>query len=107
MDLETLSKNDGHSKHRLENSLDQLLKDMLSHHHMFNYYGFELMQPVADKIKLGIFPVIIDLHKRVSALHTILKTIQPSMVFSNGCRTDTRNQRCYKRIPAGDNNNNR
>ena len=86
--IETLYKNDQHSKHRLENSLDQLFKDMFSHHHVFNYYGFELMRPVADKIKLGIFPDILNLHRRVSALHAILKTIRHSMVFSNGCRTD-------------------
>ena len=101
--IETLSKYDEHSSLCLENSLEQLLKDMLSDHQVFDYYGFELVQPITDKIRFGILPIILDLHKRVSALHTILKAIQPAMVFSNGCRTDdvVMGELCkYLNIPA-------
>ena len=70
------------------NSLDKLLKDILVDDQIFNYRGFPLSQPIINKIKIGISETILQLHKRVSTFHNILNAIQPSIVFSNGCRTD-------------------
>ena len=85
--IEALSQNDEHSRYRLNSSIDSLIENMLQSR-VFDYCGFELMQPIANKIKNGIAPVLFQLHQRVSTFQNILKTVRPSIVFSNGCRTD-------------------
>ena len=86
--IEALSDDDAQSRFRLKNSLDRLLKNMQSQSQVFDYYGFGLIQPITNKIQSTISPLIFELHQRVATFQNILQTVQPCIVFSNGCRTD-------------------
>ena len=86
--IESLSKDDEQSRYCLKNSLDRLLENMRSQGKIFDYYGFALMQLITSKLQFSISPLLFELHKRVATFQNILQSVQPRIVFSNGCRTD-------------------
>ena len=86
--LETAADEDKESRRRLREAVDRFENGVSLATDVFSHLGITFAEVVARKIRRGIRPVILGLHRRAAALKLLLDDLQPSLVFSNGCRID-------------------
>lgn len=101
--LGPLSCEDQASRSRLADALDSFADDVARSPEVFSYLNILFADVVAHKIRQGIGPSIMGLHRRAASHQTLLSVLRPSLVLSNGCRVDDMivGELCgYNGIPA-------
>ena len=86
--LEPLAHEDRASLRRLEEAIQEFASQIDKAGEVFSYLGVPFADVVAHKVRSGIGPFLVELHRRGAALHMLLDVLRPSMVFSNGSRID-------------------
>ena len=86
--LEPLAHEDKDSRRRLEGVIDGFARGVSQTTDVFSHLGVSFADLAKRKALYGIKPVILRLHRRAATLHTFLHTMRPSLVFSNGSRSD-------------------
>ena len=76
------------SKTQLEEKLVRLSNLILSETELFYYKNVSLSAMTSAKLIQGIKSDLIRLHKLSPILELVLRTMQPTLVVSNGCRLD-------------------
>lgn len=86
--LTPLAREDQDSRRRLEDALHDFISDLTQATELFSHLGVPFADLVAQKVRLGIRPALLNLHLRAAAHQLLLETLRPSLVISNGCRVD-------------------
>ena len=101
--LEALAPEDRGSRRRLTVEIEKVTVEVSEATEKFSHLGVPFGDIVARKLRCGIGPSILGLHRRTAALRLLLDTLRPSMVFANGSRVDdiAMGELCrHSRIPA-------
>ena len=86
--LEPLAHEDRGSRRRLEVVLESFAEEVSRATDVFCHFGISFADIVACKVRQGIGPSILGLHRRAAVIRLLLQTLRPSLVFANGCRVD-------------------
>ena len=86
--LEPLAHEDKGSRRRLEGTIDSFAEEVSQATEVFSHLGISFADIIARKVRHGIGPSIIGLHKRAATIRMLLNTLRPSLVFANGSRID-------------------
>jgi hypothetical protein len=86
--LEPLAREDKSSRRHLEVVINTFAGEVSQATDRFSHLGVSFADIVARKVRHGIGPAILGLHRRAAALHFLLQTLHPSLVLANGSRVD-------------------
>jgi hypothetical protein len=86
--IEPLVREDPASLDRLKAVVDRFIDEVARESTVFSHLGVSFAAIVADKIRAGIGPFLLGLHRRAAAWQCLLGAMQPALVFSSGVRVD-------------------
>jgi hypothetical protein len=85
---DAISREDRDSRRALAEALARLAEEVHAAAEIFTHRGVSFADVVARKLRVGITPFVLALHRRAATFREVLETVKPSAVVSVGARDD-------------------